>query len=259
MKPYTIRTTPKLVSPCLVTAWPGVGNVAVVAATYLKERLQAEELGEIHPHGFFDLGGVYVKDNLIEMPGFPEAKFYCWDSGDLGRDIVIFLAEAQPASRSYEYGNIVLDVAQELGVKRVYTLAAALTEHHTTEPRVLGVASSPELLDELREYDVVQAGDFYIAGLNGLLLGVAQQRGIEAVCLLGETVKYAAKMANPRASQVMLQVLTRLLGVEIDMTELEEYADASDAEIRQMGDEMKRQFLEHFTKPIWERQEHEEN
>ncbi len=259
MKSVKFYREPELVNPCLVTAWPGVGNVALIAATYLKDKLKAEELAEIDPSSFFDLGGVFIKDNLVETPTFPEGKFYYWDSGGEGKDIVFFLAEAQPASGSYEYAGIVLDVAQKFGVKRVYTLAAALTEYHPDQPRVLGAANSPELLEELRKLKVVLAGDFYIAGLNGLLLGVAKERNIETVCLLGETVKYAAKMANPRGSQSVLSVLTKLLGVEIDMAELEEFAESTEKEIRQMGDEMKREFLQHFTKPIWEREQHEEN
>jgi len=236
-----------------------VGNVALIAATYLKDELKAEELGEIDPSGFFDLGGIFVKDNLVETPKFPEGKFFYWDSGGEGKDLILFLAEAQPASGSYEYANMVLDVAQKFEVKRVYTLAAALTDYHPDQPRVLGAASSSELLEELRKFGVVLAGDFYIAGLNGLLLGVAAERGMEAVCLLGETVKYAAKMANPRAALSVLTVLTELLGVEIDMAELEEFAEGTDKQIRQLGNEMKREFLQNFTRPIWEREEPEEN
>jgi uncharacterized protein (TIGR00162 family) len=236
-----------------------VGNVALIAATYLKDKLKAEELGEINPSGFFDMGGVFVKDNLVETPKFPEGKFYYWSSGGAGKDLIIFLSEAQPASSSYEYANIVLDVAQKFAVQRVYTLAAALTEYHPDQPRVLGAASSPELLEELRKLEVVLAGDFYIAGLNGLLLGVAAERDVDAICLLGETVKYAAKMANPRSSQAVLTVLIKLLGIEIDMAELEEFADSTDKQIRQLGNEMKKEFLQNFTRPIWEREEHEEN
>ncbi|UCC60751.1 MAG: PAC2 family protein [Dehalococcoidia bacterium] len=250
---------PELDNPCLVTAWPGVGNVAVIAVTYLRDKLNAEELGEIDPAGFFDLGGVFIKDNLVETPEFPKGKFFYRDSGGEGKDIIIFLAEAQPATGSYEYAGLVLDVAQRFGVKRVYSLAAALTEYHPDRPRVLGAASSPELLEELTKLDVVMAGDFFVAGLNGLLLGVAAERGMEAICLLGETVKYAAKMANPSASQAVLRVLTSLLGVEIDMAELEEFAKNSEKQIREIGNEMKREFLQNFTKPIWERQENEEN
>jgi uncharacterized protein (TIGR00162 family) len=250
---------PELSDPCLITAWPGVGTVALIAATYLKDRLGARVLGEINPSGFFDLGGVFIKDNLIEMPSFPESKFYYWKSGGKGRDMIIFLGEAQPVSRSYEYAGVVLDAAQKFGVTRVYTLAAALTEHHPDQPRVLGVATSPEILGELKKLDVVQAGDFYIAGLNGLLLGVAQERKMEGVCLLGETVKYAAKMANPKGSQAVLSVLTKLLGVEIDMAELEEFAETTERQLRQISDDMRRDYLQHFTRPIWERQEHDEN
>ena len=259
MKSVKFYRKPELVNPCLVTAWPGVGNVALIAATYLKDKLKAEELGEIDPSGFFDLGGIFVKDNLVETPKFPEGKFFYWDSEGEGKDLILFLAESQPASGSYEYANMVLDVAQKFEVKRVYTLAAALTEYHPDQPRVLGAASSPELLEELRKFGVVLAGDFYIAGLNGLLLGVAAERGMEAVCLLGETVKYAAKMANPRAALSVLTVLTELLGVEIDMAELEEFAEGTDKQIRQLGNEMKREFLQNFTRPIWEREEPEEN
>ena len=259
MKSVKFYRRPGLVNPCLVTAWPGVGNVALIAATYLKDRLKAEELGEIDPSGFFDMGGVFVKDNLVEAPKFPEGKFYYWSRGGAGKDLIIFLAEAQPASGSYEYANIVLDVAQKFAVQRVYTLAAALTEYYPDQPRVLGAASSPELLEELKEFEVVLAGDFYIAGLNGLLLGVAAERGVDAICLLGETVKYAAKMANPRASQAVLTVLTGMLDIEIDMAELEEFAESTDKQIRELGNEMKKEFLQNFTRPIWEREEHEEN
>jgi len=170
MKSVKFYRKPELVNPCLVTAWPGVGNVALIAATYLKDKLKAEGLGEIDPSGFFDLGGIFVKDNLVETPKFPEGKFFYWDSEGEGKDLIIFLAEAQPAFGSYEYANMVLDVAQKFEVKRVYTLAAALTEYHPDQPRVLGAAISPELLEELRKFEVVvrrllhRGTEWFIAG-----------------------------------------------------------------------------------------------
>lgn len=251
--------TPKLVNPSLVAAWPGVGNVALIAVTYLKDKLKAKSLGELDPQGFFDLGGVFIKDNLIELPEFPHSAFYYWKSKNKGKDLLIFISEAQPTIGAYEYVGRVLDVAESFGVQRVYTLAAAITEHHPDEPRVLGAVSSPELLDELKKFNVVPAGDFYVAGLNGLLLGAAKERDMEGICLLGETVKYAAKLANPRSSQAVLEVLTKLLQVNIDMAELKEFAEGTEKQIKQIGDEIRKEYLQHFTKPIWEREEHEEN
>ena len=258
-KKVKIRRTPKLVNPTLIAAWPGVGNVALIAVTYLKDKLKAKPLGELDPQGFFDLGGVFIKDNLIELPEFPHSAFYYWKSRGQKNDLLIFLSEAQPPIGAYEYVCKVLDIADSFKTKRVYTLAAAITEHHPDEPRVLGAATSPELLDELKRHNVVPAGDFYVAGLNGLLLGAAKERDMEGICLLGETVKYAAKLANPRSSQAVLEVLTKLLQVNIDMAELKEFAEGTEKQLRQIGDEMRREYLQHFTKPIWEREEHEEN
>jgi uncharacterized protein (TIGR00162 family) len=259
MKSVKIQHEPRLVDPRLVAAWPGVGNVALIAATYLKDKLEADEFGEIDPAGFFDPGGVFIKGNVIEAPQFPASKFYYWDSEGGGKDLIVFLSEAQPPVGAYEYAGMVLDVAERFGVKRIYTLAAALTEHHPAKPRVLGAATNSALLDELRSHDVLLANDFYIAGLNGLLLGAAQERDIEGICLLGETARYTAKVANPRSSKAVLEILTSLLQVEIDMTELEELAVSTDKQIKEIADELRREYLQNFTKPIWEREEGTEN
>ena len=250
---------PDLVNPCLIAAWPGVGNVALIAATYLKDKLGAVEFGEIEPKGFFDPGGVFIKDSIIEPAQSPESKFYYHSSGGSGADVLFFLSEAQPATNSCEYAGIVLDVAEKLGTRRVYTLAAALTEHHPDKPRVLGAATADSLLEELKKHDVVLANDFYVAGLNGLLLGAAHERSMEGICLLGETARYTAKMANPSASRAVLEVLTHLLEVEIDMTELNELASSTDKQMKGIADQLRREYLQHFTKPIWERDEGSEN
>ena len=38
---------PKLNSPNMLAAWPGIGNVSMLVATYLKNKLDFKELGEI--------------------------------------------------------------------------------------------------------------------------------------------------------------------------------------------------------------------
>ncbi|MFC1974271.1 PAC2 family protein, partial [Chloroflexota bacterium] len=243
--------------PCLVAAWPGVGNVAVIAINYLKEKLKAKELGAIEPFGFFDPGGIFIKENIIDLPKFPESKFYYWSSRGRGKDMLILISEAQPPVGTYEYVNSVLDVAEQFGVKRVYTAAAALIEHSTDKPRVLGAATTPELIEDLEKYDIVLGGNFYVAGLNGLLLGAAKERDLEGICLLGETAKHVAKMPNARASLAVLNILTKMLGVEIDTAELEEFAESTEREIKKLGDQMRSDFLQHFTTPIWEREEEE--
>jgi proteasome assembly chaperone (PAC2) family protein len=82
---------------------------------------------------------------------------------------------------------------------------------------------------------------------------------MEGICLLGETARYTAKMANPGASKAVLEVLSHLLKIEIDMTELNDLASSTDRQMKEISDRLRTEYLQHFTKPIWERDEGAEN
>ena len=113
----TIHKEPKLHSPSLLAAWPGVANVALEATTYLKDKLQAEEFAEIEAQSFFEVTGVYVEKNLIQSPRFPENKFYYWKRKGKEGDLIIFLGEAQPSTKNREFADMILDVVERFGVK----------------------------------------------------------------------------------------------------------------------------------------------
>ena len=249
---------PRLKSPNMLAAWPGIGNVAIIVATYLERKLDFKELGEIEAFHFFDPIGVIAKDNVVEAPQFPESKFYYWKNKGEGSDMILFIGEAQPASKGYELANCVLDVGERFRVKRVYTCAAALTRiHHTEQPRVWGVATSQYLTEDLKRYDLVQRGNLQISGLNGLMLGVAKERDIEGVCLLGEVPMYATRIQNPMAALAVLKALTKILDIEIDMAELAQIAMETKERIKQMAAEAMGEYIDYFTEPIWEQEEEE--
>ena len=254
-----LSARPKLDSPSMLAVWPGMGDVAVMVAMDLERKLDFKELGEIRAFHFFDPIGVIVRDNVVESPQFPQSKFYYWKNKGEGKDIILFVGESQPASKGYELANCVLDVGLRFQVKRVYTCAAALTRiHHTEQPGVWGVATSQQAGEDLKRYDLVQRGNLQISGLNGLLLGVAKERDIEGVCLLGEVPMYATRIQNPMAALAVLKVLTKMLGIEIDMNELAQLATETKEKMREIAAEAMGEYIDYFTKPIWEREEEEE-
>jgi len=254
-----LHARPKLNSPNMLVAWPGIGNVAIILATYLKRKLDFKELGEVEASHFFDPIGVVVKDNVVEAPQFPESRFYYWKNKGEGSDIILFIGEDQPATKSYELANCVLDVGERFQVKRIYTCAAAMTRiHHTEPPRVWGAATSQYVAKDLTGYDLVQRGNLHIAGLNGLLLGVAKERDIEGICLLGEVPMYATRVQNPMAALAILNILTKMLDIEIDMGELAQLAKEIKEKMRQVAAEAMGEYIDYFTEPIWEKGEEEE-
>jgi len=254
-----IKARPKLTSPNMLAAWPGVGNVSMIVANYLQRKLAFKELGEIEASHFFDPIGVIAKDNVVEAPQFPQSKFYYWKNEGTASDLILFIGDDQPSSKAYELASCILDVGLHFQVSKVYTCAAALTRiHYTEQPRVWGVATSQQGADELKKHNLVQRGTLQIAGLNGLLLGVAKEREIEGACLLGEVPAHTSRIENPMAALAIVEVLTRILGIEIDTNELAETAKQTKEQIKQATAMAMGEYIEHFTQPIWEHEDGEE-
>jgi len=257
--PIRFSAQPQLKSPILIAAWPGIGNVSMLVANYLVKKLEFDRLGEIEAAHFFDPIGVTVRDNVVEAPQFPQSKFYYWQNRGGGSDIILFIGDDQPAAKGYELANCVVNAGQSFQVTRIYTLAAALTRiHHTEQPNVWGVSTNPELTDELKKYDLIQRGNLQIAGLNGLLLGVAKENGVDGICLLGEVPTYATRVQNPMAALSILKVLTGILNIEVDMAEMVQLADETRERMKQLAAEAMGEYIDLFTEPIWEHDEDEE-
>ncbi len=251
------RPSPK--SCFMLASWPGIGDVSLTAAKYLVEKLNAVEIGEIDPVSFFEPVGVTVKENVVERPRFPESKFYYCRPKRAGKGLVVFIGEEQPVFKGYELVNCVLDVAQKLKVETIYSCAAAVTRvHHSEEMKVWGVATDPGLVDELSKRNVILRGDLRIAGLNGLILGMAKERGMQGICLLGEVPAYATQIANPKASLAVLGILTEMLGIVLDLSELSRLAEQVDEEMDRIAKRVTAEFIDQFTEPIWEQDEDED-
>jgi uncharacterized protein len=254
-----VYARPKLNTPNLLAAWPGVGNVAIIIATYLTSKLHFKELAEIQPANFFDPTGVLVEDSIIEAPQFPQSRFfYRKNDKKTGSDLILFLGDDQPPTKGYELANCVLDLGLKFHVQRVYTCAAALTRiHHTEQPKVWGVGTNQSLVQELKKLNLKQKGNLQIAGLNGLLLGVAKEREIEGLCLLGEVPMYASRMPNPMAALAVVKVLSKMLEIEVDTVDLGRLAEETRQKMKQAAAEAMGQYIDYFTQPIWEQGQEE--
>ena len=130
---------PQLNEPYLVAAWPGMGKVAIAAVNYLKEQIHAQYCGEIEEGDFFAPTGALVEKQIISSPVAPYNKFYYYQSSKSKNDIVIFIGSEQPVPhREYAFAKELLRTAQLLGVKKIFTAAAAPSDMHFKEtPRML--------------------------------------------------------------------------------------------------------------------------
>ncbi|MBN1822039.1 MAG: PAC2 family protein, partial [Prolixibacteraceae bacterium] len=231
-----INTDQKEISlkkPCLIAAWPGMGNVAITAVNFLKDQLGAQPLMDFTSEHYFTPTSATVNKQFIQPPKIPKNRFYYYKSSQLKNDLLIFISNLQPIThREYDFSLEILKIAQNLGVQKVFTAAAAPTDmHFKDEPRVFAVPNHKDMLKELMEYHVHFMGEGTIAGMNGLLISVAAQKQMHGVCLLGEIPFFTAQIEYPKASLAILEVLNKILKIKLDLVDLELYANEKEKEI----------------------------
>lgn len=232
---------PRLRNPYLIVAWPGMGEVAFKAATYLTEKLKAEEFAEIMPQDFFYLTGSEIHKGILKVPELPHSKFYSWKNKNGKNDLIIFVSDAQPdLVKAEDYCQRIVQLAKAYKVKNIIGFAAIPQPvDHTHDPKVWFASTSEELNNELKKYNFSLLSEGNISGMNGLFLGIAKREGIEGFCLLGEIPLYTIQVENPKASRAALDALSRILGIKIDFTGLVEQAHLMEEEINKLLDYLK--------------------
>ncbi|MFH0762274.1 MAG: PAC2 family protein, partial [Candidatus Omnitrophota bacterium] len=125
MEGIKINKRPKLRRPYFIVAWPGMGNVAFRAAKYLVQDLKAQEFAELLAQEFFYLTGSVIENGVLSRPELPEGKFYYWKNPQAGRDIIIFISNAQPdLAKAEEYSQKIIHLAKMFKAEMVVSFAS---------------------------------------------------------------------------------------------------------------------------------------
>ncbi|MFA5144820.1 MAG: PAC2 family protein [Candidatus Omnitrophota bacterium] len=255
MEGIKILKRPRLKKPYLIVAWPGMGEVAFKAASYLVEALKAQQFASIPPEEFFYLTGSIIKEGILSVPDLPESKFYYWKNPATksgmsvkspggkqdARDLIIFLSNAQPdLSKAETYSKIIIHLAKSFNVEIIASFASMPQPiDHTQEPGVWFASTSPEININLNKYNFKALPEGQISGMNGLFLGMAKKEGLKGFCLLGEIPFYTIQIENPRASQEVLGALAKIINIQIDFTKLREQAQTMESEINKLLEYLK--------------------
>ena len=222
----------------LIEGLPGIGHVGKLVAEHLIGELHAPKVAEIYslhfpPQVIIQPDGVarLARNEIFLHEGEKRIAFLVGDYQSASAEGHYLLAEAY------------LDIAGHLGVRRIYTLGGYGVGHLVSTPRVLSAVNREELKPAVE----AAGGEFNrdeppggIIGASGLLLGLSLLRGMEAVCLMGETSGY---LVDPRAASGILAVLSKLTGIDVDKSRLETRAAEMEqfiaklTESEQAGDE----------------------
>ncbi len=218
-----------LVNPVMIAGWPGMGSVALGAVDYIQRKLKAVKFAEIQVDPLAIIDSVMVDEGVAAFGPMPKNTFYYTKSPDM----IIFKGEAQlPGHEGILLLDEVIELAVRFRVKTIYTGAAfPLPVSYRDFPLVYSAVNKRALAEPVARFGLVPMEGGHISGLNGLLLGFAEKKNIDAVCLLATMPQYAVSLPNPRASLAIIETLQKILGFKLDTGEMNGY-------IRDMDDKM---------------------
>ncbi|HDD46342.1 MAG TPA: proteasome assembly chaperone family protein [Candidatus Aenigmarchaeota archaeon] len=224
---------PKLKDAVLIEGLPGIGNIGRVAVGYLLEELKAKKFAELYSEWFFPFVILEEKYKIHLLKN----EFYYWKAKKKGqRDIVFLIGDCQSLSPQghYEVAEKIVEFAKSVNVKEIFTVGGLATGGLESDG-VIGAVTDKKVMEKYKKYGInFNAGERvgYIVGAAGLLLGIGKEKGIDGMCLLGQTTGFPI-VTDPKAAENVLNILTDILNVTIDTKKL-------DKKVKEMEDFIKK-------------------
>ncbi len=218
---------------CAFQGWNDAGDAASSAVGFLASALDAQRFARIDSEEFYDFQANrpcirFGEDEKREI-AWPTVEIFEASAPRAPRDLVL-VQGVEPSMRWRAFSSHLVDLAEALGVQVVVSLGALLGDvPHTRPVSMSGHASDGALLERLG----IQASSYEgPTGIVGVLHTACAQAGLPSASLWAAVPHYVAAAANPKAALALLRRVEVLIGVSVDVSELE---SASTDYERQVG------------------------
>ena len=216
-------------NPLFIEGLAGIGHIGRNCVSYLADSLDAVKVGELHSHHFPPYTIVNDNKTLKAL----QNDIYVAEAG--GRDIVLMEGNAQASSPQghYEIAYEVLDFTDEIGADEIITIGGYGKGEVVEQPEVFGAVTSQGLIEDYSDMGIQFDHDVgQIVGISGLLLGLGEGRGKKGISLLGETPGFL--MSDPKSTESVLQVLEKVLEIDLDYSGLDEKVQESQEVLKKL-------------------------
>ncbi|MFP5021271.1 PAC2 family protein [Pseudonocardia phyllosphaerae] len=231
---------PALVDPVLIASfegWNDAGEAASTALEHLELSWDAEPLTSIDPEEYYDF---QVTRPHVKLAGGVTRNIE-WQTTRLswatlpGTDRHVVLVNGiEPNLRWRSFCAELVGHAERLGVTKVITLGALLTEvPHTRPTPVNGTAWDAESLKEMGIEPSNYEGP---TGIVAVFQQACVQAGIPALSYWAEVPHYVSQAQVPKAAVALLHRIEEALDVEVPLGSLPEKAEEWERTVSEMAD-----------------------
>jgi len=210
---------------CAFKGWNDAGDAASAAVQFVGAAHEATRFAQIDPEDFYDFQATRPRIKLVESRtrelAWPSVEIYEARVPRAHRDIVL-LTGPEPSFRWRGFCQIIVDLAEALGVQLVVTCGALLADvPHSRPVSVTGISSDESLTDQLGLQISSYEGP---TGITGVLHQACAEAGLPSVGLWASVPHYVAAAPNPKAALALVRKVEGLVGVSVDAAELEQAA-----------------------------------
>jgi proteasome assembly chaperone (PAC2) family protein len=231
---------PTLVDPVMIAAfegWNDAGEAASTALEHLELTWDATPLASIDPEEYYDF---QVTRPHVRLSGGITRRIE-WQTTRLSvaqlpgtERHVVLVNGIEPNLRWKAFCRELLGHIEQLGVTKVITLGALLTDTpHTRPTPVTGTSYDAASASELRVEPTSYQGP---TGIVGVFQNACVEAGIPAVSFWAAVPHYVSQARVPKAAVALLHRIEEVLDVEVPLGALPEQAEEWERTVSEMAE-----------------------
>jgi proteasome assembly chaperone (PAC2) family protein len=217
-----------------LNGWGNAGETSTFTVKYLVDKLGAKKFGEIVHEKFHDYWIqrpiVLTRKGLIKSYVPPRNDLFYWKNKERGGDLVLLIG-FEPHLNWPKYTENILRLAEEMGVKRIYTIGGYLADiPQGVETPITSSTNNKKLLPELEKAGFELTDYEGPTSVYSELLWKGGEKKIDVVSLWCVVPIYV-KGLYPKAAYVILSKISQLIGLKLDLEDLKEKAKSFKVEL----------------------------
>jgi proteasome assembly chaperone (PAC2) family protein len=210
---------------------------------FLQSTLKAEQIGEISSDDLYIYSSptlasrpiTVISEGVLESLRFPSNTLFACQRLGAAHDLLL-LQGIEPDLHWQQFADAIVECLQTFKAQRLYTIGGYLDyAPHTRMPRLSAVVTHAALKDELEAYDVDLTDYEGPTSIQSYLLAACRAHSIEGISLWGGAPSYV-QGSYPRLTHAMLQFLSQLWRLPLDLEEIEEQASELEASLHEQID-----------------------
>ncbi len=214
---------PELEGMALIEGFPGAGLVGPMAVSYIIDKLAMEPIGHIESPDFPPLIAVHG-----DKPMYPVRIYFSKKAGI----IALFAEFAIPIESTYDISNALYDFAKQHKITEIVSIGGIpFKPEQIPTDQVFFIASNEDMRAKATKAGLKAVGEGVATGVSALIMIRSVSEGMPDLSIL---VPIDPNILDPKYAEIAIKGLNKVMGLNIDTTELDKEAKDVEAKVREL-------------------------